>query len=154
MGALSWKRAQRVWTESGQITIYNEFNKSSNTYYIPTCCLLLYTHCFHKSCFFPGESLFICSALLQEIYRSHTSICCGFPGGSIYLGSKGPMKYKCMAPSVEPFQLLHCSFILSSSPSDPLSLTFTQGRVKWVEKEIFCMLLSNPFHKLSMHWEK
>ncbi len=28
MGALSCKRAQRVWTDSGQIPIYNEFNKS------------------------------------------------------------------------------------------------------------------------------
>ncbi len=27
----------------------NEFNKSSNSYYIPECCLLLYTHCFHKT---------------------------------------------------------------------------------------------------------
>ncbi len=28
--------------------VYNEFNKSSNSYYIPECCLLLYTHCSHK----------------------------------------------------------------------------------------------------------
>ncbi len=26
----------------------NEFNKSSNSYYIPVCCLFLYTHCYHN----------------------------------------------------------------------------------------------------------
>ncbi len=35
----------------GKFQYTNEFNKSSNSYYIPECCLLLYTHCYHKTNF-------------------------------------------------------------------------------------------------------
>ncbi len=32
----------------GKFQYTNEFNKSSNSCYIPECCLLLYAHCSHK----------------------------------------------------------------------------------------------------------
>ena len=40
--------------ESGQIPIYEKFNKSFKLqYYIPVCCLLLYMHCAHKTRWIP-----------------------------------------------------------------------------------------------------
>ncbi len=36
------------WFNLGKFQYTNEFNKSSNSYYMPKCCLLLYTHCSHN----------------------------------------------------------------------------------------------------------
>ncbi len=57
MGALSCKRPQRVWTESGQIPIYNEFNKSFK----------LQVHCFHK---YPGNCFCrLCRQFVLQVYH-------------------------------------------------------------------------------------
>ncbi len=36
------------WIPVKHSSVINEFNKSSNSYYIPVCCLFLCTHCYHN----------------------------------------------------------------------------------------------------------
>ncbi len=43
-----WIPVKHSSVNNSNIQSTNEFNKSSNSYYIPVCCLFLYTHCYHN----------------------------------------------------------------------------------------------------------